>query len=229
MLSAMRIRRDPADDLLHAADDDPNFNESRYYNLYDPGTGFGGWMRMGNRPNEHYAEMTVCMYLPDGSVGFMFQRPRIEGHSAHDAGGLRFEVVEPFREHHVTFDGELCVLANPRDMANPGAAFASNPHQACSIDLSLTALADATGSPILWCRGSRASDPGVPSVQLSPPSRPGCAPPPPSCGRPQRPAQAAPMLARRCGGASRSLRSCLGLRLGGASVGPPPASPPDHR
>ena len=34
---------------------------------------------MGNRPNEGYAEMTVCLYLPDGRVGFMFKRPHIEG------------------------------------------------------------------------------------------------------------------------------------------------------
>ena len=38
-----------------------NFNESRYYNWFDAGIGMGGWVRMGNRPNEGYAEMTVCL------------------------------------------------------------------------------------------------------------------------------------------------------------------------
>src|SRR5437660_839577 len=80
----MRIRLDPEDDLLHQADDDPNFNESRYYSFFQRDAGFGGWVRMGNRPNERYAEMTVCLYLPDGRVGFMFERPVIEGHTAHD-------------------------------------------------------------------------------------------------------------------------------------------------
>ena len=79
----MRIRLDPEDDLLHQADDDPNFNESRYYSFFQRDAGFGGWVRMGNRPNERYAEMTVCLYLPDGRVGFMFERPVIEGHTAH--------------------------------------------------------------------------------------------------------------------------------------------------
>src|SRR5260370_20297412 len=111
----MRLRGAPEADLLHPADDDPNFNESRYYNFFDAGTGLGGWVRMGNRPNERYAEMTVCLYLPDGRVGFMFKRPPIEGHDAHDAGGLRFEVVAPYEEHHVSYDGEVSLLANPRE------------------------------------------------------------------------------------------------------------------
>ena len=58
----------------------------------------GGWVRMGNRPNEGYAELTVCLYLPDGSVGFMFKRPEDRrATTQHDAGGLRFEVLEALR------------------------------------------------------------------------------------------------------------------------------------
>jgi hypothetical protein len=141
----MRIRLEPQDDYLHEADADLNFNESRYYNYFDGVAGLGGWVRMGNRPNEAYAEMTVCVYLPDGRVGFMFKRPRIDGHHAHDAGGLRFEVVAPYEEHRVTYDGAVCVLANPRAMADPGSAFANNPHEPCTIDLRITALARPTG------------------------------------------------------------------------------------
>ena len=95
----VRMRLEPQDDYLHAVETASNFNESRYYNLFDPGAGMGGWVRMGNRPNEGYAEMTVCLYLPDGRVAFNYKRPQIEGHEAHDAGGLRFEVVEPYEEH----------------------------------------------------------------------------------------------------------------------------------
>ena len=42
-----------------------------------PGAEVGGWFRCGNRANEGYAEMTVCLYLPDGRVAFMFKRPEI--------------------------------------------------------------------------------------------------------------------------------------------------------
>jgi hypothetical protein len=151
----MRMRREPEDDFLHAADADPNFNESRYYNVFDRGTGLGAWMRMGNRPNEAYAEMTVCLYLPDGRVGFMFKRPRIEGHHAHDSGGLRFEVIAPYEQHRVTYDGDVCLLADPREMADPGSAFAKNPHERCTIDLHLTALAEASGGEPEWEEGEQ--------------------------------------------------------------------------
>jgi hypothetical protein len=146
-----------------------NFNESRYYNWFDPRAaadgngngarrGVGGWVRMGNRPNEGYAEMTVCLYLPDGRVAFMFGRPRIEGHEAHDAGGLRFEVVAPYEEHHIAYDGKVCVLAEPRDMAEPKTAFHDNPLESCSIDLQLRAVARPWGGEPEWEEGEERPD-----------------------------------------------------------------------
>lgn len=147
------MRLEPQDDYLHEVEEASNYNESRYYNLFDRACGLGGWVRMGNRPNEGYAEMTVCLYLPDGRVGFMFKRPRIEGHTAHDAGGLRFEVVEPYREHRVTYDGTVCVLSQPRDMAHPKSAFMENPHEPCTIDLHLTAVGRPWGGEPEWEEG----------------------------------------------------------------------------
>ncbi len=38
----MRMRLEPEDDHLHAPDDDTNYNESRYYNFYDPTPASGG-------------------------------------------------------------------------------------------------------------------------------------------------------------------------------------------
>ncbi len=108
----MRLRLDTEDDLLHAPTSDTNFNESRYYNFFDRSSGLGGWMRMGNRPNEGYAEMTVCLYLPDGRVAFMFRRPKIDSHIAHDSGGLRFDVVAPFVEHRVAYEGNSACSPN---------------------------------------------------------------------------------------------------------------------
>ena len=78
----VRMRLEPQDDYLHAVEAASNFNESRYYNFFDPGAGMGGWVRMGNRPNEGYAEMTVCLYLPDGRVAFNYKRPQIDGHDS---------------------------------------------------------------------------------------------------------------------------------------------------
>ena len=64
-----------ADDLMHQNTGESNYNESAYYNFYDPAQRLGGFVRIGNRPNEGYAEMTLCLYLPDGTAGFMFGRP----------------------------------------------------------------------------------------------------------------------------------------------------------
>lgn len=141
----MRIRLTPQDDYLHPLEEASNFNESRYYNFFDSGTGLGGWMRMGNRPNEGYAEMTVCLYKPSGAVAFMYGRPKITGHTAHDAGGLRFDVVEPYQEHRVRYDGPVVVLERPRDMEDPRAAFSDNPRAACSLDLAVKAVAKPFG------------------------------------------------------------------------------------
>ena len=41
--------------------------------------------------------MTVCLYLPDGRVGFMFKRPEIANNDAFDAGGMTFDVVDAVR------------------------------------------------------------------------------------------------------------------------------------
>ena len=141
----MRLRLRPEDDHMHPLEDAGNFNESAYYNFSDRGCGLGGWTRLGNRPNEGYAEMTTCLYLPDGRVAFWFDRPPITGNDAHDAGGLRFEVVRPFEEHRVTYDGRVVVLDDPSAMEDPKQAFTDNPRTSCRIDLTHRAVAPAWG------------------------------------------------------------------------------------
>src|SRR3954453_2743687 len=106
----MRVRLDPEDEYMHELGPEPNFNESMYFNVFDPKQQIGGWVRLGNRANEGYAEMTTCIYLPDGRVGFMFSRPDIADNDAFDAGGMRFDVIEPFEKQHVTYDGKVTLL-----------------------------------------------------------------------------------------------------------------------
>jgi hypothetical protein len=118
----------------------------------------GGWVRMGNRPNEGYAEMTVCLYLPDGRIGFIYKRPHIDGHTAHDAGGLAFEVIAPYEEHRITYTGKVCVLTNPREMSDPRAAFENNPFEPCEIDLNLKAVAKPWGGEPEWEEGEEKPD-----------------------------------------------------------------------
>ncbi|MCB1256274.1 MAG: hypothetical protein KDB26_04170 [Microthrixaceae bacterium] len=154
----MKMRLLPTDDFMHVPEDASNFNESRYYNFFDQGSSFGGWVRMGNRVNEGYAELTVCLYLPDGSVGFIYDRPKIETNNAHDAGGLRFDVIEPFVRHQITFDRKVCLLANPREMSNPREAFTNNPFVTCQVELALDAVGPIEGGEPEWEEGDKRLD-----------------------------------------------------------------------
>jgi hypothetical protein len=144
-----------ADDLMHENTGESNYNESAYYNVYDPAQRLGGFVRIGNRPNEGYAEMTLCLYLPDGTVGFMFGRPRIPDNTRFDAGGMRFDVLEPMRRHAVRYDGSACLLARPLDLLDPRAAFTQNPHVPARLELDYAALAPAHGGELREERDGR--------------------------------------------------------------------------
>ena len=140
----------PEDDYTHALGPEANFNESMYFNFFDRERSMGGFVRIGNRANEGQAEMTVTLYLPDGRVLFVFKRPSIENNDAFNAGGARFEVLDPAQRLRSTYDGSLVELHEPRQMADPRAAFRDNPRKKVSIDL----VHDAVG-PMYGSSGSR--------------------------------------------------------------------------
>jgi hypothetical protein len=118
---------------MHELGPEPNFNESMYFNAFDPATRLGSFFRLGNRANEGSGEMTICLYLPDGRVGFMFARPHVTTNDAFDAAGMRFEVVTPFVELKVSYEGPVVLLTDPLEMADPRRAFKENPHTACAV------------------------------------------------------------------------------------------------
>ncbi len=130
----MRVRLEPHDEFMHEGEES-NFNESMYFNVYDPKAEVGAFFRLGNRPNEGRGEMTVCVYLPDGRVGFMFKRPDVTSNEAFDAAGLRFDVVTPFEELTVRYEGKLVLLDDPLAMADPRKAFTENPYTTCTAEL----------------------------------------------------------------------------------------------
>jgi hypothetical protein len=116
-----------------------------YFNVVDHSTGVGGWFRLGNRVNEGYAEMSCCVYLPDGRVGFMFKRPRIDTNEDFNAAGMRFDVEEPFDRLRVRYEGSVCLLDDPGEMAEPKLAFSTNPIVDCSIDLAYRGISPMLG------------------------------------------------------------------------------------
>jgi hypothetical protein len=120
---------------MHPLETASNFNESMYFNVFDPAEQVGGFLRLGNRANEGYAELTTCIYLPDGRVAFMYKRPEITHNDAFDAGGTRFEVVTPFEELRTSYEGKLAILTDPLLMADPRKAFTESPYEKAHVDL----------------------------------------------------------------------------------------------
>jgi hypothetical protein len=110
----------PADEYMHVPDAGVvNYNESVYTNCFDGKHGMGGWMRLGNRANEGVAELAVCLYLPDGRVACQFKKPKIDNNERLDAGGLRYEVLEPFKSVRMSYEGSLMVLDDPSVLRKP--------------------------------------------------------------------------------------------------------------
>jgi len=134
-----------SDDSMHKNTGEPTFNESAYFNFYDPQVRLGGFVRIGNRPNEGHAEMTVCLYPPGGGAAFMFWRAEISGNEGFEAAGLRFEMPKPLSEQRISYDGSCCMLADPLDLLDPRRAFAANPHAPVTIELRYEALSEAFG------------------------------------------------------------------------------------
>ena len=127
-------RLSAADDYVHPVGTDGTWNESRYIDFYDPRSGTGGWFRIGMRPNEGHAEMSVCVNLPDGRSGFYFTRAPVDGNRLA-AGGQEWTVGDPYRATTVSYRGPLLLLDDPWVLTDPRQAFASAPRQAAEIDL----------------------------------------------------------------------------------------------
>ena len=125
------------DEGVHHVGEASNWNESRYLDFYDPETKVGGWFRIGNRPNEGHAEMSACIYLPDGRAAFQFGRVPITENGL-SVGGQSWEIVEPWRNNHVGYSGPMVVLSDPWGLRDPKSAMTQNP--TVDAEISLTAL-----------------------------------------------------------------------------------------
>jgi hypothetical protein len=153
-IGGYRIILEPEDEQCHQPDAATNYNESMYFNVFDPAKKIGGWFRIGNRVNEGYAEISTCLYLPDGRVGFMFGRPKIANNDELNAGGMRVEVIEPFKRLRVTYDGKILLLSNPLEMAHPSRAFKNNPLLDCRVALDYRGIAPMYGGRPVRADGS---------------------------------------------------------------------------
>ncbi|MSR15166.1 MAG: hypothetical protein EXR86_11505 [Gammaproteobacteria bacterium] len=123
----------PQDEFPHPPGADLHFNESVYMNAFDHRQRWGGWMRLGNRVNEGYAELAVCLYLPDGRIACQFQRPGITGNTQFSAGGLEVTVHEPLQHLSMHYRGELLIVDDPQLLRDPKALFGGAPRVAAEM------------------------------------------------------------------------------------------------
>ena len=122
------------DDGLHSVEPVGNWNESRYVDFWDASSRIGGWLRLGNRPNEGRAEMSVCLHLPDGTTACSFRRPTITSNGL-EVDGQRWQICEPWRTTNVGYEGTLHVLDDSWTLTEGRAAFAGRPAVDASVEL----------------------------------------------------------------------------------------------
>jgi hypothetical protein len=139
------LRMESEDEYMHRPDDSVNFNESVYVNGFDPRTRIGGWMRLGNRVNEGYAELSVMLYLPDGRVAVQFGRPEITSNDRFDAGGLSYGVDDPLSTVRMAYAGEVLLLDDPSALRDPKTMFTTAPRAPASVELRATGVSPIHG------------------------------------------------------------------------------------
>ncbi len=126
----------PVDEFPHQPGPEQHYNESVYVNAFDHASGAGGWLRLGNRANEGYAELAVCLYLADGRIACQFQRPRISDNVQFAAGGLSYEVVEPLRAVTMRYSGEVMLVTDRALLRDARRLFAEAPRTECELEWS---------------------------------------------------------------------------------------------
>ncbi|MEM7542385.1 MAG: hypothetical protein AAF384_12495 [Pseudomonadota bacterium] len=124
----------PQDEYPHAPTSDMHFNESVYTNVFDHRKRLGGWMRIGNRVNEGYAEVSVCLYLPGGRIACQFLRPDIATNEAFDAGGLRVTIEQPLAALTMHYAGEVMLVDDPHILREPKRLFAEAVRASAKIE-----------------------------------------------------------------------------------------------
>jgi len=134
-----------SDDFCHSPGTEMTFNESVYLNFFERKSNQGGFVRIENRANEGYAEVTLCLFLQNGSAAFSFQRPKINSNNGFSAGGCSVDVLWPMKVLRTRFKGKLSLLKIPQDLVDPGTALQNSEEVAVNLDLTHSWCGPCTG------------------------------------------------------------------------------------
>ena len=130
------------DEFQHPVGPEEQWNESYYFNLYDPDARIGGFARIGIRPNEGTIDGALLLFLPDGSLAVTRQLgEQTENTDEIEVGGIRFERVDPLKAWRVTWAGTAAVMPRPEEMVNPGGPSGIE-FREIAVDLAFTCLSE---------------------------------------------------------------------------------------
>jgi hypothetical protein len=140
------------DEFFHGGVDEARFTDSIDFSFYDISSRLGGFLRLRHHPARGFNEMALCLYLPDGRTAFMSERSGAGGGAQLGAGGMLVEVIRPFEDLNVAYDGKLLLLEDPCALVHPERAYAENPQTDGTVRLtfsSLSPLYEDYGAPLL--------------------------------------------------------------------------------
>jgi hypothetical protein len=132
---------DASHDYAHEVEADSAWNESYYFNGYDPTVDAGIFTRIGVRPNEGTIDVGLSVWLPGNRIvnvrGLREQREMTDDDL--DVGGVRYERIAAMKTWRLTADADAEVL----DLGGgPGTA---KPER-LTLDLTFDALTPALGT-----------------------------------------------------------------------------------
>lgn len=136
----------PEHEYRHTPDDDPDYNESSYYNFACPTSGVVGWMRVAMQANRPSSQASILLFLPGGETLFDHTRTSAVSPDQLTAGGIRFEILEPHVRQRISFAGDLAQFADPRALNDPSNAFRDAPRRPATVDLEVTGHGQSFGT-----------------------------------------------------------------------------------
>jgi len=102
------------DEFSHRHTGSRYWNESYYFNFFDPALKIGGFSRIGMVPNQDMVIGILYLFLPDGGILMLTQtEPCRASRDRVSAGQLHYERVEPLWSWRIRFEGSMLHLDDP--------------------------------------------------------------------------------------------------------------------